>query len=113
MEIRCQSRSSVTVVSPRGRVDAETSPELENRLLALIQRGEAQIVLDLAGVDYMSSRGLRVLLLASRKCLQSEARFVLAGLTDFTNELLTITGFLPHFEVFGKVDDAVMAMTSQ
>ena len=113
MEIRCQSRSCVTVVSPCGRVDTETSPELENRLVALIQRGDALIVLDLAGVNYMSSRGLRVLLLASRKCVQSEARFVLAGLNEFTNELLTITGFLPHFEVFGKVDDAVTAMTSQ
>jgi anti-anti-sigma factor len=112
MEIRCQSKSSVTVVSPCGRIDTETSPELENRLLALIQRGDSQIVLNLAEVDYMSSRGLRVLLLASRKCGQSEARFVLAGLNEFTNELLTITGFLPHFEVFGRVDDAVMAMTS-
>jgi anti-anti-sigma factor len=113
VEIQCQSRSSITVVSPRGRIDTETSPELEYRLQALIQRGDAQIVLDLAGVSYMSSRGLRVLLLVSRKCQQSEARFVLAGLNDFTNELLTMTGFLPHFEVFGKVDDAVMAMTSQ
>ncbi len=112
MEIRCQCKSSVTVVSPGGRIDAETSPELENRLLALIQRGDARIVLDLAAVDYMSSRGLRVLLLVSRKCQQSEARFALAGLSEFTNELLTITGFLPHFEVFGKADDAVMAMTS-
>ena len=113
MEIRCQSKSSVTVVSPDGRIDAETSPELENRLLALIQRGDAQIVLDLAAVDYMSSRGLRVLLLVTRKCQQSDARFALAGLNEFINELLTMTGFLPHLEVFGKVDDAVMAMTSQ
>lgn len=113
MDIRCQSKSSVTVVSPAGQIDAETSPELENRLLTLIQRGDALIVLDLAGVEYMSSRGLRVLLLVSRKCQHSEARFVLAGLNDFTNELLTITGFLPHFEVFGKVDDAVAAMSSQ
>ena len=113
MEICCQSKSSVTVVSPTGRVDTETSPELENRILALIQRGDAQIVLDLAGVDYMSSRGLRALLLVSRKCGQSEARFALAGLNDFTSELLTITGFLPHFEVFGKIDDAITAMASQ
>ena len=113
MDIRFQSKSSVTVVSPQGRIDTETTPELENRLLALIQRGDAQIVLDLAGVDYMSSRGLRALLVVSRKCGQSEARFVLAGLTDFTTDLLTITGFLPHFEVFGTIDDAVTAMASQ
>ena len=103
----------MTVVSPGGRIDTATSAELENRLLALIQRGDAQIVLDLAQVEYMSSRGLQVLLLVSRKCRQSEVRFALAGLNDFTNELLTITGFLPHFEVFGKADDAVMAMSSQ
>lgn len=112
MEILCQSRSFVTVVAPRGRIDAATSPELENRLLALIQRGEADIVLDLAAVDYMASRGLRILLLVTRKCQQSEARFALAGINDFVRDLLTITGFLPHFEVFDTVDAAVAAMAA-
>ena len=107
MKIACHSKSSVTIVAPSGRIDAETAPELQERLLALIQRGNGLLVLDFSAVDYMASAGLRVLIQVTRRCEQTEGRLALASLSDFVRDLLTITGFLEHLEIFDTADAAV------
>jgi anti-anti-sigma factor len=104
------SKDSIIVVVVHGRVDSESSPELEKSVLALLQRGERYMILDLAAVDYMASSGMRVLLAVAKKCQSAEARFVLTGLSRFVHDVLAMTGFIDYFEVFSDVDAAVAAM---
>ena len=55
------------VIAPAGRVDSVSSGELERHVVARLDAGERQLVIDLAGVAYISSAGLRVLLLAAKR----------------------------------------------
>jgi len=61
-----ESERTTPIVHPTGRVDAATAPSLEEELDALIAAGHQMIVVDLAETSYLSSSGLRTLLIAHR-----------------------------------------------
>lgn len=98
------------MLTPHGRIDSASSPEFEKGVLALLQRGNSHLILDLSSVDYMASSGMRVLLLIAKKCQSAQARFVLTGLSNFVRDVLAMTGFLQYFEVFNGVDAALDAL---
>ena len=74
-----------------GRVDTLTAPELGGTLEKLA--GSEVVTLDLAGVPYMSSAGLRVLLAAQKKAMKSGGSLTLIKVTDAVKEVLNLTGF--------------------
>jgi anti-anti-sigma factor len=104
------TKNYIVVVALHGRVDSESSPELEKNVLALLQRGDRYLILDLSAVDYMASSGMRALLMIAKKCQSAEARMVLVGLSRFVRDVLAMTGFLQYFEVFNDLDAAISAM---
>jgi anti-anti-sigma factor len=112
MKIATYSKDSIMVVGPQGRIDSESAPDLEKTVLAMLQRGDRYLILDMSQVEYMASSGMRVLLLITKKCQAAEATLVLSGLVEFVRELLSMTGFLQYFQVFDSVDAAVAHMTS-
>ena len=90
MEIKTTEEGTKLTIAVSGRVDTVTAPELE----AGLKFGDATlVVLDLSGVPYMSSAGLR-LLLASHKAMASRGgELRIAGVQDAGREVLDITGF--------------------
>ena len=85
------------VVTCEGHIDGRTAPELQAALAPVL--GEfATVVLDLSQVAYMSSAGLRVLLLVHRQLNAKQGRVVLVGLSESLAETMRITGFLQFFE---------------
>ena len=79
------------IVSLDGRLDTNTSPELENHLKAVIVP-ESNLVLDFAALDYISSAGLRVLL-STQKTLYANGSLKLVNVNDVVKEILDVTGF--------------------
>ena len=80
---------------PVGRLDTLTSPELEKVVLEQAEECRADgrnMVMDLSGVDYISSAGLRVIVQAHRE-MGGENRFVLCGLTKNVRTIINMTGF--------------------
>lgn len=61
MEIFSGRRGDWTILSLRGRLDALSSPQAREEILAVIERGDRQLLFDCTGLDYVSSAGLRVL----------------------------------------------------
>jgi len=61
------SASGAATIELRGRLDADSAPMLQMRLFALIDSGVCRLVLDLAGVPFTNSVGLRVLLMAAKR----------------------------------------------
>jgi anti-sigma B factor antagonist len=108
MEISTKELKRVMLVSPVGRIDHQTAPELQKTLDELINGGHFKIVLDLAGVNYISSAGLRVLL-ATRKAVKRWNRgdLRLAHLQPYVRDTLELVGFTRIFEVYDDVVDAV------
>ena len=90
MEIETRSEGSKLTIGVSGRVDTVTAPELESSL----KFGDATcVVLDLAQVPYMSSAGLRLLLIAHKTMLGKGGEFLVANAQPAVKEVLDITGF--------------------
>lgn len=106
MEILQEQRDHVIILSLVGRLDANTSKSLEDKLLALIEANNRLLIMDGTQLDYISSAGLRVLLMAAKKLKPLGGKIVLASLKDHIKEIFEIAGFLSIFQVFDNKIDA-------
>jgi anti-sigma B factor antagonist len=107
MEMTEQKRGTVVLLALKGRLDASTAGKLEEKLLGLIDGGEKQIVFNLLHLDYISSAGLRVLLMAAKKLKATNGKIVLASLKDQIREVFEIAGFSAIFPIFASESDAL------
>lgn len=111
MAIASQKRGEVTVLALDGSIDGSTAPEIQEDLKKLLPE-EGAVLLDLSRVSYMSSAGLRVLLLVYRDTKDSGSRVALASLPPDVRDVMSATGFLDFFSVFGEADEAVRELMS-
>ena len=107
MEITEEYRGEVKIIGLNGRLDAITSPSVEKRLLALVAQGDVRIALDLSGLSYISSSGLRVLMAAAKQVQAGGGRLALAALSGTVHEIFKIAGFTQEFSVYQTLDEAV------
>ena len=112
MEISESKKSGVVILSVQGRLDASNAATLEQRLLALIDAGEQRMVVDGAQLDYISSAGLRVLLVAAKRLRSGSGEIALAALRDPVKEVLDIAGFSSIFKLYRTPDEAVAAVAA-
>jgi anti-anti-sigma factor len=89
----------ILVVAPVGRVDSTTSSELEEVLLARVGSGERRVVVDMAGIDYISSAGLRVFLKLAKKLKELGGGLALAAMGAPVRQVFELAGFLPLFAI--------------
>ena len=99
----------MTLVALNGEINGRTAPTVQEALLPLVQPG-CRILLDMSGVRYMSSAGLRALLLLYRQIVKEEGAVVLTGLTELVRDTMAMTGFLDFFEDYGTVAEGMAAL---
>lgn len=107
MNIKEVKNDKATVVMIEGRLDSSTSGELEKKLLTIMDAGEKNIVVDFAGMDYISSAGLRVLLMAAKKTSKLGGKVVLAALSANVKEVFDIAGFTSIFTIAASQQKAL------
>lgn len=108
MDIKETKKDKATVLVVEGRIDSGTSAELEKKLIVLIENGGVKdIALDFSAMDYISSAGLRVLLMAAKKTSKLGGKVVLAGLSANVKEVFDISGFSNIFSIFSSQEEAV------
>jgi anti-sigma B factor antagonist len=112
MEINQTVINNIPVVAVSGRIDATTSRELEIALNDLIDQNRADIVLDLGGVEYISSVGLRVMLAALKKVRPKKGDVKLVSLQPFVREVFEITGFTKLFSIYPTQGEALICIKS-
>ena len=93
MDILEESRDGIVVVSPQGRIDCNTSAKLERKLLALLEPASRGIVIDFTAVDYISSAGLRVVLVLAKRLRGGGGALVLCQLNELIQEIFKMSGF--------------------
>jgi len=71
-----------------------------------------KLILDLSKVDYMSSAGLRVLLLLYRQVASQKGQIILVGLSPSILDTMSVTGFLKFFMVMDEIEAAMTALQS-
>jgi anti-anti-sigma factor len=107
MRIGEEKDGAALVIAPEGRVDSVSSSELERLVVSRIDAGEKRLVLDLSGVEYISSAGLRVLLMAAKRLKEPPAGLVLCGMGPSVRTVLELAGFLPLFAVEARREQAL------
>ena len=98
MQIDEERTAAALVIAPVGRVDSVSSSELERLVVRHLDAGERRLVIDLLGVEYISSAGLRVLLLAAKR-LKPRGALVLCGIGPSVRTVLELAGFMSLFVV--------------
>jgi len=111
VEIRTVDESGVTVMSVSGRLDSVTSGALDTEVKNRIAAGQTRLVLDLSALDYISSAGLRVFLIAAR-ALRDKGALGLAAPQPMVRQVLEIAGVTSLLKVYGSAADAVAALKS-
>jgi anti-anti-sigma factor len=108
VEIGERREGDVLVLRPVGRIDNLTSAEFQARLLGAATSGSDDILVDLAAVDYISSAGLRALMVASRN-KPKELRLAVASLNEVVQEIFAISRFSQVVPIFATVEEALAA----
>lgn len=98
MEIRKETINGVAVLTPVGRIDSNSAREVEDALLPLFDASEPVLV-DFGALNYISSAGLRVLLLAARRSKATGVPLQLAGMSTAVDEVFKISGFAKLFQI--------------
>lgn len=109
MNVETQEAGDVVVVRLVGELDGRTAPRVEDSLVAVIQPG-CKVLLEMSGVSYMSSAGLRILLLLYRQITGQNGRVVLVGLQELLRDTMSITGFLDFFEDYESIAEGIAAL---
>ena len=110
MELPLRRFADTVVLAPSGRIDHGTAEGFKDALRPHLERcatGRDQLILDLSNVDYISSAGLRVLMLARKQAKAQGGTLVVASLTPVVKEIFEISRFTVVFEVFPSVRDAL------
>ena len=113
MELTERRAGNTVVLAPAGRIDMATADQFRDRLLPLITSAAAEgqsVVLDFAGVDYISSAGLRVLMLAAKEARSSGGRIAVAALQPLVNEIFQISRFDKVLPCHSGVTEAIAAV---
>jgi len=109
MEIQIKKEANATVVTVTGRLDAVTSAEFGKKINELISGGATALVIDFDGLDYISSAGLRVLLITAKQLKGKDGQVRCANVKGTVKEVFDISGFGSIF----KIDDSVAAALTQ
>jgi anti-sigma B factor antagonist len=108
MEITVQEFKHCDMITVKGRVDSATAPQLAQALEAANEGGKYKLVVDMEGLEYMSSAGFRALLSTQRNCKKyNRGEVVLAAVPARIREALELAGFTELFKTF---DDNLTAV---
>lgn len=109
MDLRQDSKEGVVVLDVIGRMDSSAAPLLQDRLTAVMAEPRARVLIDLAKLDYISSAGFRILLLAAKRADETGCRFVLCGISGRVRQLFDVGGFLELFSIAETREEGVAA----
>ena len=107
MNVTERNEGNVVVLRLRGRLDGNTAKDFEDKLVAAIEKGEHQVTLDLSDLDYISSAGLRVMLIGAKRIKATGGKFVLSSMHANVKEVFDISGFTGIFDITSTLDEAL------
>lgn len=117
MNFSSQQIANVTLIRIDGRIDHKTVKEFEISLTPFLEAGNPaageKIVMDLGGLDFMTSAGLRMLMIAAKTCSKQHRDIAVAALQPIIQEIFTISRFDLVLKVFPTVQAALEALSPE
>lgn len=113
IQVGFSRKAGVLIASPAGRVDSANSRTFREALEAGIPSGERVLVLDLGRLTYMSSAGLRVLLMVARRFQGPDNAIGVCSLSAMLHSIISLTGFDKIMPVYETMDDALRSISEE
>ena len=107
MTIPSEMSGDVLIVSPKGQLNSTNAAAAEAELVQHVAQGTRRVGLDFSQLDYISSAGLRVVLVLAKRLKQAEGKLVLFGLQPHVREVFEISGFLAILTVTDTREQAL------
>jgi len=116
MTLSFRNFDAARVLAPQGRLDHDNCEAFQADLLPHVEacsREGSALVLDLSGLEYVSSAGLRCLMVAAKQAKSKSSRIIVASLQPVVAEIISISRFNLVLEVFPTTRDALASVSPQ
>ena len=110
MELNGERDGEVLVLTPEGRIDGSNSADFQSAVMERIEEGSESILLDFAGISYISSAGLRAVLILAKKLNQSNGKFALCSMQQSVQSVFEVSGFVKIINVHPGREEALAAI---
>ncbi len=107
MQISVSQYQDTLVVAVDGRMDTVSAPEFDSKMEELLGQSEKGFVLDFGKLEYVSSAGLRSILVAAKKAKAAGGDLCCCNLQSMVKKVFDLSGFAAIIPVFDSVEDAL------
>ena len=111
MEINAERDGGTLIAKAGGRVDGTNASEFQDALKDVITPDDKAVILDFEGLSYISSAGLRVILLTAKDMRTANVRFVVCSLSQSVRDVFTISGFDQIIDIHDSQQAALTAVS--
>ena len=112
MEISAEREGGAVIARANGRIDSSNSREFHSGLDAVVSDDDSAVVLNFEDVSYISSAGMRVILLTAKSLQSSGTKFVLCSMEEPIREVFKISGFDKIIPILGSQSEALTAVSA-
>jgi anti-sigma B factor antagonist/stage II sporulation protein AA (anti-sigma F factor antagonist) len=107
IDLQEETKGDILILRMNGRLDAISSPAAERKVFEYINNGQHKFLLDFAGVDYLSSAGMRMLLSTTKKLKSLSGKLVVCSITPNVLDVLKMSGFDHVLELAKTEEDGL------
>ena len=112
MEINAERDSGAVIARANGRIDSSNSREFHSALEAVVTDDDSAVVLNFENVAYISSAGMRVILITAKSLQSSGTKFALCSMDESIREVFKISGFDKIIPIHGSQSEALTAVAT-
>ncbi len=113
MQIAITQKQHITIIQLDGRLDGVTMGQLEEQLLLKLEQGNKHLLFQLQNLEYISSAGLRVMLLAIKKTKAVQGAVAICELQSNVKDIFDLSGFSSIFHITATLDEALAYLQAQ
>ncbi len=110
MAIQAERDGDTLVAKAEGRIDGTNAREFQDDLDSVIEEGDRTVILNFEDLLYISSAGIRVVLMAAKTLQRREAKFALCSLSEPVREIFEVSGFDKIIPIHASQADAISAL---
>jgi anti-anti-sigma factor len=107
MELITEKQGDVVVFKLKGRLDAMSAPDFERKCLEWLEAGECCFAVDLGELEYVSSAGIRSILIVAKQLKSQDGHLAFARISGMVEKVFNIAGIYSMFSVYASLDEAL------
>jgi anti-anti-sigma factor len=106
MKLKTMDKEGIRVVQLQGNLDGNSAPQVQEVVEGIMEE-TCRLVMDLSGCGYVSSAGLRLLLMIGRRLSEQRGCWGLTGISEEVSDVMEMTGFSRFFNTYDTLDRAL------